>query len=129
MDYAHLEEELQQAAMILSQRKLVHLRRIINHSWRKRFKISKGPPKYGSLNMAFNDQELDRFLTCVKYEKLRLLFKFQAFLGLRIGEAVRVRLQDINTTTREITIQTEKTGLADGVLYFYFNHSALALSA
>ncbi|MEW6035157.1 MAG: site-specific integrase [Candidatus Micrarchaeota archaeon] len=70
-------------------------------------------PKYGSMNKAFTDEELEHFFSVIKDPKTHLLFSFQAILGLRIGEAVRLNIKDINLKTRELRIFTEKSGKTD----------------
>lgn len=52
----------------------------------------------------------------VEDEKMHLLFSFQAILGLRVGEAIRVNVKDINLRTRELRIFTEKSGKTDYLL-------------
>ncbi|MDE1824962.1 MAG: hypothetical protein KGH77_02630 [Candidatus Micrarchaeota archaeon] len=42
-------------------------------------------PKYGSLSRAFSDIQLQRFLHVIGSDRFRLLFRYQAQLGLRIG--------------------------------------------
>lgn len=115
LEFIQLNEELQQASTELSQKKLDKLITTINIEYRKRFKKS-GRPKYGSLNMAFSDAELGLFFSHINNEKYALLFKFQAILGLRIGEACRVKLEDIDFATREISIFGEKHHLRDALL-------------
>ncbi|MEM0149279.1 MAG: hypothetical protein QXW10_00060 [Candidatus Micrarchaeaceae archaeon] len=78
-------------ANALPQAKLEELRAIILRSLKRRFK-SPREPKYGSLNKGFTEQELTVFLRRVKSGKFRLLFEYQAFLGLRIGEVCQSSL-------------------------------------
>ncbi len=54
--------------------------------YKRRFKVPK-EPKYGSINKAFTETELQLFLRAVGSEKFRLLFEYQAYLGLRVGLA------------------------------------------
>lgn len=56
---------------------------------------------------------MQAFLRVIENPKLRLLFRYQAELGLRIGEAVKVNVKDINTETRELIIRTEKAQTLD----------------
>lgn len=60
------------------------------------------------MNKAFTDEELVRFLNFLDDPRAILLFTFQAVLGLRIGEAVRVHIKDINLKTKDLRIDTEK---------------------
>ncbi|HUB92344.1 MAG TPA: site-specific integrase, partial [Candidatus Saccharimonadales bacterium] len=81
----------------------------------KRFKRPKRP-RYGTLNMVFSEQELSLFLSSIKNRKFVLLFKYQAFLGLRIGEACVVNTNDMNFNTRELKINSEKSHVTDTLL-------------
>ncbi|MGI0141837.1 MAG: hypothetical protein ACREBF_04290 [Candidatus Micrarchaeales archaeon] len=82
----------------------------------KRFAGKRKTPKYGSLSKAFSDVQLSRFLHAVDSDKFRLLFSYQAQLGLRIGEAVRVNIGRIDFETRELTLKTEKAQVMDSLL-------------
>ncbi len=91
------------------------LRSIIYQHWQKRFRKSQ-PPKYGSLDKGFTEQELQAFFAAIDNEKFGLLFGYQARLGLRIGEAVRINIKDINFESREPLIQTEKASTLDTLI-------------
>ena len=73
-------------------------------------------PKYGSINKAFTELELQHFLRNVKSEKFRLLFKYQAFLGLRVGDVSKLHISNINFDKRELTIQSEKSRKMDSLI-------------
>lgn len=75
---------------------------------RKRRYLRSRHPKYGSMNKGFTDEELVRFFKFMDEPRFRLIFTYQAVLGLRIGEAVRVHLRDINLKTKDLRIDTEK---------------------
>ncbi len=83
--------------------------------YKRRFKVPK-EPKYGSINKAFTELELQHFLRNVKSEKFRLLFKYQAFLGLRVGEVSKLHISNINFDKRELTIQSEKSRKMDSLI-------------
>ncbi|MFH0884777.1 MAG: site-specific integrase [Candidatus Micrarchaeota archaeon] len=85
---------------------------ILSEARKSRF-LRRRTPKYGSMNKAFTDEELEHFFSVIKDPKAHLLFSFQAILGLRIGEAVRLNIKDINLKTRELRIFTEKSGKTD----------------
>ena len=72
-------------------------------------------PKYGTINKGFTEEQLQRFFRAINDSKFRLLFNFQAQLGLRIGEVIRVNVKDIDFETRELTVRTEKTRLLDSL--------------
>ena len=82
---------------------------------KKRFR-GNAPPKYGSLNKGFTEQEVQAFFKVIENDKFRLLFGYQAQLGLRIGEAVKVNVKDIKFETRELTVKTEKAHVIDTML-------------
>ncbi len=99
----------------LAKHEVEELRSVIHQHYVKRFKRSR-IPKYGNLNKGFTEQELNVFFRAIDSEKYRLLFSFQAQLGLRIGEAVSVNVKDINFDTRELTVKTEKAQVIDTCL-------------
>ena len=70
-------------------------------------------PKYGSINKGFTNSELKAFLGAIKEPRFRLLFSYQAFMGLRIGEACRVNMTDFDFKIRELRIHTEKAHTLD----------------
>ncbi|MFH1695389.1 MAG: site-specific integrase [Candidatus Micrarchaeota archaeon] len=79
-----------------------------------RFK-RKRMKKYGNINKGFTEEELQKFFHFFHDSEDRefLAFKMQAFLGLRIGEVIKVRLHDINFDKRNIIIHSEKTQVHD----------------
>ena len=79
---------------------------------KKRFR-GNAPLKYGSLNKGFSEQEVQAFFKVIENDKFRLLFGYQAQLGLRIGEAVKVNVKDIKFETRELIVKTEKAHVID----------------
>ena len=83
--------------------------------FRKRFQRSR-IPKYGSLNKGFTEQEIQKFFRAVDNPKFGLLFSYQAQLGLRIGEAVRINVKDIKFESRELVVKTEKAMTLDTLL-------------
>ncbi len=83
--------------------------------YKRRFKAPK-EPKYGSINKAFTETELQLFLRTVRSEKFRLLFKYQAYLGLRVGEVCQLHLGNIDFDKRELTIRSEKSRKMDSLL-------------
>lgn len=100
----------------LGKGKIRELKNMITKYQEARFRLKHRPPKYGSLNKGFNDAELRSFFFAIDKPKYRLLFGYMAYLGLRIGEAVRVNVKDINLEAREIRIKSEKTNKLDLLL-------------
>ncbi len=99
----------------LSKTYLVKAITILSDARKSRF-LRRRTPKYGSMNKAFTDEELQRFFGVIDEPKFSLLFNFQAIMGLRIGEAVRVNIKDLNLRTRELRIFTEKSNRTDYLL-------------
>ena len=62
-----------------------------------------------NINRDFSDEELDKFFSVVSNEKHLMCFKLQTYLGLRISEAVKVNLNDIDFNRRKIRVYAEKT--------------------
>jgi integrase len=112
--YEKLKRELEVIAPRLSKQKLANLRAVLVREINK----FRNPriPKYGSLNKGFSEQEIQKFFRVIDSPKFKLLFSYQSQLGLRIGEAVRVNVKDINFESREITLRTEKAKTLDALL-------------
>ena len=102
--------------MNVSWHQLQQLQSVLHKTQTKRFAGKRKTPKYGSLSKAFSDIQLERFLHVIDSDKFRLLFSYQAQLGLRIGEAVRVNINSIDLETRELTLKTEKAQVMDSLL-------------
>ncbi len=91
------------------------LRKTLRENYERRFKRPK-EPKYGTLNKGFTEAELQHFLRNVPNDKFRLLFKYQAYLGLRIGEVCGLHMSNIDFEKRELIIKSEKTQKVDSLL-------------
>ena len=102
--------------MNVSWHQLQQLQSVLHQTQTKRFAGKRRTPKYGSLSKAFTDSQITQFFRVIDDDKFRLIFQYQAQLGLRIGEAVRVNVKDINFETREITLKTEKAKVIDTLL-------------
>ncbi len=93
------------------------IRAVITKNYKKRFEHSR-VPKYGTINKGFTELELQHFLRNAPNEKFRLLFKYQAFLGLRVGEVCKLHLGNIdfgNLDKRELVLKTEKAQKTDAL--------------
>ena len=106
-EYTKLKAELSRILPNLAKHQIEEIRTLVHQTYVKRFKRSR-IPKYGNLNKGFTDYELQKFFKVIDNDKFRLLFSYQAQLGLRIGEAVKLNIKDINLQTRELTLKTEK---------------------
>jgi len=111
-EWPKIKQEMEFLGRYLSKGNLVRAITILSELRKSRF-LRRKNPKYGSMNKGFTDEELERFFSVVDNPKAHLLFSFQAVMGLRIGEAVRVNIKDINLRTRELRIFTEKSGKTD----------------
>ena len=86
---------------------MIELKSRIHKVYVKRFKQKSGEPKYGSVNKGFTELELQHLLRNAPNGKFRLLFKYQAYLGLRIGEVTKLHMSNIDFEKRELTINSE----------------------
>ncbi|MEM2908628.1 MAG: site-specific integrase [Candidatus Bilamarchaeaceae archaeon] len=113
--WPEIKREMEFLGRYLTKWNLVKAITILSEARKSRF-LRRKTPKYGSMNKGFTEEELERFFSVIDDPKLHLLFNFQAIMGLRIGEAVRVNIKDVNLKTRELRIFTEKTGKTDYLL-------------
>jgi integrase/recombinase XerD len=68
----------------------------------------RGPAKYGLLNKGFTQEEFELFLRHVSSDQARLIFRLQAYLGLRISEAVSIKTTDLDLQGRKLWVQSAK---------------------
>lgn len=90
--------------------------KVITTARRRRFKRGNNKPKYGGMNKGFTEYEIKQFFKVIKNDKHCLLFQYQATLGLRVSEAVKINVKDINAQTRELKIYAPKTDSTDYLL-------------
>jgi integrase len=74
--------------------------------------------RYGNLNRGFTESELKLFLQSCKNKKAKLAFFLMSQLGLRVGEVVKLQLEDIDFHKNKIRVFTEKAHTTD----FLFLH-------
>lgn len=98
----------------LPKQRLVRAIELLSEARKRRF-LRRRIPKYGTLNKGFTEQELVRFLNAVEDPRMALLFTFQAVLGLRVGEAVKLHVRDLNLETRDLKIDNQKGSRADSL--------------
>ncbi len=113
--YKALSIQLATELPYLPKHYLVDIRKQVTAQFVKRFKRSR-IPKYGALNKGFTEQEVGAFFRAIDSPKFHLLFSYQAQLGLRIGEAIRISLKDICFESRELVVKTEKAMTLDTLL-------------
>jgi integrase len=114
-NWPQIKQELEHLGRYLTKWNLVKAITILSEARKRRFLRSRRS-KYGSMNKGFTDEELERFLSVIDDPKAHLLFSYQAILGLRIGEAIRVNISDMNLKSRELRIFSEKSGKTDYLL-------------
>ena len=73
--FSEFSSQLEALAESLPQSKLEELKADLHRVYKRRFKVPK-EPKYGSINKAFTETELQLFLRAVGSEKFRLLFEY-----------------------------------------------------
>ena len=114
-DYVQFLNLVKEQSAELNFHQLKELKGTVNHVFSKKYR-GNGPPKYGSINKGFTELELQRFLRSIKSEKFALLFKYQAYMGLRIGEVTKLHISNIDFDKRELTLKSEKSGKMDALL-------------
>ncbi|MBI4447548.1 tyrosine-type recombinase/integrase [Candidatus Woesearchaeota archaeon] len=96
----------------LSKNKLVKLITRLSAIRKKKYKRRK-QAKYGSLNRGFTDAELKRFMGVIRNEKAWMCFNLMANLGLRVGEVVILKWEDIDFQNKRVRVHTEKAQTID----------------
>ncbi len=114
-EYERLINSLYEVLPTLTHHQFKKLKKIFHKQFLKKF-AKNLPPKYGSLNTGLTEPEVQMFFRTIDNPKLRLLFSYQAQLGLRVGEAVRLNIKDIDFQTRELTIKSEKSNTLDTLI-------------
>ncbi|MFH1750646.1 MAG: site-specific integrase [Candidatus Micrarchaeota archaeon] len=93
---------------------LERTRKLIFEELRKRYaRPNKGIVLYGSLNKGFNTFQIRTILNATKKPKLKLAFTIMAFAGLRVGEVVRVKLEDVDFNRKVLRVRSEKGSRED----------------
>jgi integrase len=110
--WPEVKEELEYFGRYLPKQRLIRAIELLSDARKRRF-LRRRIPKYGTMNKGFTEQELVCFLNAVNDPRMALLFTFQAVLGLRIGEAVKLHVRDLNLETHELKIDNQKGGRAD----------------
>lgn len=96
----------------LSKHELENLIKKLSKIKKKKYLRNKDT-KYGNLNKGFTEGELKHFFNCCKNPKAHLAFQLMANLGLRVGEVVKIKIDDINFFKNKIKIDTEKANTVD----------------
>ena len=115
MDFQAFLEQVEHISNTISKNKLEQLRTIVTRAHERRFR-RRQEPRYGSINKGFTEIELQHFLSNVRSDKFGLLFRYQAYLGLRVGEVCKLHISNIDFDKRELTIKSEKSGRMDSLI-------------
>jgi integrase len=107
-----IKGELRELMPLLSKWRVEELRTLISRFHETRWARHKFA-KYGALNKGFEQNELEAFLGAIKEDRFRLLFSYQAFLGLRIGEVCKLNLADFDFRIKELKVHSEKSHFLD----------------
>ena len=111
-DFQCFLEQVEHVSNAISKNKLEQLRTIVTKAHERRFKRRK-EPRYGSINKGFTEIELQHFLRNIHSEKFGLLFRYQAYLGLRVGEVCKLHISNIDFDKRELILKSEKSDCMD----------------
>ena len=107
-----IKSELRELLPLLSKWRVEELQKLISHYYTTKWKHRKFR-KYGSINKGFTQSELDRFLGVIKEPRFRLLFEYQAYCALRVGEVCQLNIKDLDFKIRELRVKTEKAHTLD----------------
>jgi len=90
--------------------KLMKVSRMVSVVRKKKFKRNR-ENRYGD-SKAMTYDDLTKFFSFFKPEefKFKVLFLLMAFLGLRLGEAVKVKREHLDLPNKRLLIETEKQG-------------------
>ena len=94
----------------LSKRQLKKISKTISKVKETKY-VRRKQPKYGLFGTKTMDlPEIDAFFSAFRPHEwpYKVLFLTQAFLGLRIGEVVKIKLEDVDFANKQIRIHTEK---------------------
>lgn len=117
--------ELERDGLAVSSRSLIHavLRRALNDavSWEK---ISRNPaasvksPRAGQTRVtAWTAGELKRFLTHVEHDRLTALWRLAAVSGMRRGELLGLRWEDVDLGTARLRVEQQALPTPGGVTF------------
>jgi integrase len=107
-----IKGELRELLPLLSKWRVEELQKLISQHYTTKWKHRKFR-KYGSINKGFTQSELDRFLGVIKEPRFRLLFEYQAYCALRVGEVCQLNIKDFDFKIRELRVKTEKAHTLD----------------
>lgn len=107
-----IKGELRDLLPLLSKWRVEELQSLISKHYTTKWKHRKFR-KYGAINKGFTQEELERFLGCIKEPRFRLLFSYQAYLAFRVGEVCKLNVGDFDFEKHELRVHTEKARTLD----------------
>ncbi|MCL5238953.1 MAG: site-specific integrase [Candidatus Marsarchaeota archaeon] len=110
-----IKGELLELLPLLSKWRVEELQKLISRHYTTKWK-HRSFRKYGSINKGFTEDELRRFLEGIKEPRFRLLFEYQAYLALRVGEVCQLNMANFDFNTRELRVHTEKAHTLDTLI-------------
>lgn len=102
----------------MSKHQLEALQHNVRLELRRRYKHSQAP-KYGSLDKAFSDQELQILLAHVTNRTAKTVLQVMVGLGLRIGEAVSLRTKDVDLAGRRLWVSKTEKGSVPTMFFLH----------
>ena len=112
------------AVQSMSKHKLENLRKLCLEELRKRYRRNR-QRKYGNLYKGFTSEELKTFFLHVQNEKALLCFVIQAYAGLRVSEAVKVKGSDVDFDRKMLRVHSAKSNTFDEVPLHPYLYGAL----
>ena len=110
-----IHEYLKKILPNLAKHEVEELTHIIREHYVSTYKHNK-TAKYGHLNKGFDEWRIQTFFRVIDKPKYRLLFSYMANLGFRIGEVIRININQIDFKTRELKLRSEKSGRLDSLI-------------
>lgn len=96
LEFNRLLDVVNEACQNLPLYQMKKLKSVVGVSYRQRFKQKAESIKRRIAKKPFTDLEFQHFLRNVNSEKFRLLFKYQALLGIQIREVCKLHISEIN---------------------------------
>jgi integrase len=110
-----IQTRLERELPNLAKHELEALTHTIREFYVAKYKHSR-TPKYGHLNKGFDEWQIQCFFRAIDKSKYRLLFSYMANLGFRIGEVIKINVNQIDFKTRELKLRSEKSGRLDSLI-------------
>ena len=115
LDFHDFLQYAEHISSTVSKNKLEQLRTIVTKAHESRFRRRK-EPRYGTINKGFTEPELQCFFRSITNEKFALLFKYRAYISLRVGEVGKLHISNIDFDKRELTLKSEKSAQLDSLI-------------